>query len=86
LPLYEYKCPSCECRYEAVHPVQFRDFDICPDCGERTNRLLSQPAKAVIYEYYSENLGAVVTGPKQKKKLMEEKGVSEYAGKNHREV
>lgn len=34
-------------------------------------------AKPVVYEYYSENLDARITGPKQKARLLKEKNLSE---------
>jgi hypothetical protein len=49
------------------------------DCGYPMDKVLSPIARPIICEYYSEGLGAVVTGPRQKQRLMKEKGVSEAA-------
>lgn len=76
MPLYEYRC-SCGNYHEAFHSVDFRDAEICPDCGCRPERILSLNAKPVVCEYYSENLQARITGPKQKQKILKEKNMSE---------
>lgn len=75
-PVYEYKC-SCGNHYEAFHSVDYRDDEVCPDCGFKPERVFSIPAKPVVYEYYSENLDARITGPKQKQRILKEKNMSE---------
>jgi hypothetical protein len=69
-----------------MHNVCFRDCEVCENCGRIAKRILSPPAKAVVYEYYSENLDGQVTGKKQREELMRQRGVSEYVSPNHREV
>jgi putative FmdB family regulatory protein len=76
MPLYEYKCP-CGRLWEARHTIDERDDEICPVCFQQPVRVLSLPGKPVVYEYYSENLGAVVTGPKQKAQLIKERNLTE---------
>jgi hypothetical protein len=74
-PLYEYKC--CGQTWEAFHTTPYRNCEICDECGRMAKRILSKIAKPVVMEYYSENLDAQITGPKQKSKIMKEKNVSE---------
>lgn len=76
MPLYEYKCP-CGKLWEARHTVDDRDGETCESCGNKPVRVFSAPARPVVYEYYSENLNAVVTGPKQKARLLREKNLTE---------
>jgi putative FmdB family regulatory protein len=76
MPMYEYKC-SCGNHYDAVHSVETRDFEVCPDCGFKPKRVFAAPAKPTILEYFSENLNAWITGPKQKSRLLKEKNLSE---------
>ena len=76
MPLYEYWC-SCGNRWEAGHSVENRNDEFCPDCLARANRTYRINARPVVYEYYSENLDARITGPKQKARLLKEKNLSE---------
>lgn len=76
MPLYEYKC-SCGNLWEARHSVDFRNEEVCPDCGFRPQRVYSFNNKPVVHEYFSENLNARVTGPKQKARLLKEKNLTE---------
>lgn len=43
MPIYEYKCKSCDSRFETLRPVSQADAPIaCPQCeGSETMRLLS---------------------------------------------
>lgn len=75
-PLYEYKC-TCGKFWEARHTIDERDEEACAACGEKPKRVLSLTAKPVVYEYYSDNLGTMVTGPKQKAQLLKERNLTE---------
>lgn len=75
MPSYEYFCAHCEKRYEAYHAVAERDNETC--CGHPAFRMLSVPAKPVVCEYYSESLGAHITGPRHRDRVMKEKNISE---------
>ena len=48
MPLYEYKCPVCSTRTEAIRPYTRRDASpLCPgcrSCDQRMTRLVSTPA------------------------------------------
>jgi putative FmdB family regulatory protein len=78
VPTYQYKC-SCGNDYEAWHHIKDRDNEVCPDCGFKPERVWVMTSKPVVYEYYSESLDCMITGPEQKKRLMKEKGVVEAA-------
>ena len=73
MPIYEYEC--CGMKWEIFHNVADRGEEFCPVCDEKAERLISETARPVIQEYFSENLGAQVTGPKQKQQLMKSKGL-----------
>ncbi len=75
-PIYEYRC-ACGKHYEAYHSVDLRDYEVCSNCGTKPERVLSFDAKPIVYEYFSENLNAQITGPKQKAQLLKEKNMSE---------
>lgn len=46
MPLYEFECEECGCRFEELAPGDTRSL-ACPECGsERTLRLLSQVSPA----------------------------------------
>lgn len=33
MPLYDYRCPYCEHRFEEVRSIQLRHVADCPECG-----------------------------------------------------
>lgn len=78
MPIYSYKCSACGREFEAFNVIRLRELSECP-CGEKANKVLSPIARPVVYEYWSENLNAYVTGPRQKQRLMKERGVTEAA-------
>ena len=43
LPLYEFECEACGQRFERIQKFSASAPD-CPECGEKTRRLLSAPA------------------------------------------
>ena len=47
MPMYDYKCPQCENRFEAQHSIA-ADAPPCPDCGhvEVTRVITSAPSVA----------------------------------------
>lgn len=76
MPIYEYKCHQCGNQYEEFHQVENRDLSIC--CGQKAQRIISKSqGKPVVYNYYSENADAIFTGPRQKARILKEKGLSE---------
>lgn len=77
MPIYEYQCEDCVEQWETFHSVDTRKEEKCAYCDEKATLLMSVGARPIIEEYYSENLGAVVTGPKHRKELMRQKGLEE---------
>lgn len=75
-PVYDYRCDDCDLEWEEFHEVKERDNEWC-QCGKRAKKLMKLKSKPVVYEYYSENLDAVITGPKQRKRIMKERDVTE---------
>ena len=75
MPRYEYLCPECLRNWESFHPISERGNEYC--CGVQAKRLIVTSSKPVIYEYFSENLNAHITGPAQRRKIMKERGVEE---------
>ena len=42
MPIYEYSCLSCECRFEALVSLSSETVDtFCPKCGSETKREVS---------------------------------------------
>ena len=78
MPLYEYRCPDCKDEWEAYHKVDVRMEEYCTTCTTKAEILMSTPSTPVVYEYYSEQLDSVVTGPKHKKQLAKSKGLEEF--------
>jgi len=45
VPLYEYQCPKCGCRFERIQKFSDPDPKKCPNCGAgKVERLLHAPA------------------------------------------
>ena len=52
MPLYEYKCPSCQARFERVLPLaRYAEPQTC-SCGAVADKLLSAPAIFTDFEGY----------------------------------
>jgi len=41
MPVYQYACESCGCRFEISQSMLDATLDECPDCGGRVNRIIS---------------------------------------------
>ena len=78
MPLYGYECSTCITEWESVRTVDTRKEEYCTTCDVQAQIMISTPSRPVIYEYYSEQLEGMVTGPKQKKQLAKSKGLEEY--------
>lgn len=77
MPIYDYKCHVCDEQWESLRSVKDRLSEICTNCGALASIQISRTARPVCHEYYSENLGAYVTGPAQKRRLMKAKNLEE---------
>ena len=45
VPLYEYQCDACGCRFEVIQKFSDPTFESCKECGKGpVRRLLSSPA------------------------------------------
>jgi len=76
MPIYPYKCEVCGHEFEEIRSVNGRG-DV-NHCGVQSRRLIPDRfGRPQITEYYSEQLGAMVTGAKQKAQLLKSKGLEE---------
>ncbi len=42
MPIYEYVCPGCECKFELLRPLsKFNEPASCPQCNKDAERILS---------------------------------------------
>lgn len=76
MPVYSYECKICGKKWENVRKVDDRYNEKC-GCGAQAAVVMSLTAKPVVYEFYSESIGAQITGKKQRERLMKEKGLAE---------
>ena len=44
MPLYEYRCQQCDCRYERLERASVLKDGTCPECGGISHRLIGSPA------------------------------------------
>ncbi len=75
MPLYTYR--HCDKIWETSRRVDDRDNVNCKTCGEKAVKLVDEIRRPIFMEYFDEGLGAKVTGPQQRKRLMKEKGLEE---------
>ena len=58
MPTYEYKCIDCDHRFEEFQSISSEPITICPECGGKTERIISGGA-GFIFEgsgfYITEN-------------------------------
>jgi len=47
MPLYEFKCASCQALFERLVPVHVSSHE-CPICGKSCNRVISQIAPPIV--------------------------------------
>lgn len=43
MPLYEYRCGTCDMSFERLEPFSAPAVKTCPECGGQANRLLGVP-------------------------------------------
>lgn len=48
MPTYAYRCPSCGQEFEKFHKITARARPKCPQCGGRTERMISGGAGLVF--------------------------------------
>ena len=77
MPVYRYRCNKCIDTWENFRNISDRKEEVCGRCGDQAEIVITSIAKPVIYDYYSESLGAYVTGPKQKRDIMRIKNLEE---------
>lgn len=85
MPLYEYICRQCGHHGERiVAMVDSHKDQPCGFCDGKMKRIISpvnfNMGPCGAYGYYDENLEAYVGTNKQRRQLMEERGVTEYGG------
>ena len=80
MPIYDYKCPKCD--FEGEFITKIEQNAKCPKCDVEMKRLLHSryginmgPCGA--YGYYDDNLGQYVHTDRQRRRIMEEQGVTE---------
>ncbi len=44
MPIYEYKCPSCNQRFEVMQRIADPPLDTCETCGGPLEKLISAPS------------------------------------------
>ena len=42
MPIYEFRCESCDAVFEQIRPIGAADEEPCPECGARARRLISR--------------------------------------------
>lgn len=75
MPFYSYKCSKCGSEKEVFHRISKRHSEKC--CGIQCEIQIAPTAKPVVMEGYDEITDLYFTGPRQKSRLMKERGFVE---------
>jgi putative FmdB family regulatory protein len=78
MPTYHYRCPSCAHEFERFHKMTVKSRPKCPQCGSRTERVISGGAGLVF-----KGSGFYIT---DYKRAGEAKGGEEKADKSDKPV
>ena len=83
MPIYEYRCQTCEEITEGFNSVADRDnAPPCDSCGKETRKIISlYRVHGDFEEYYDDNLETHIKSKQHRKKVMKEKDVVEMYGK-----
>lgn len=78
MPLYDLGCPACDWTTEKLLRLS-DELPLCPECGHRTARMLSLPARPIVDAppYYDVGLDTVISSRAQRKRLMKAHGLVE---------
>jgi len=77
MPIYDYVC-QCGRKKEVVRKIADIDRPVRCVCNRMMRRIIpGSQGKPVIMDYYSENLGERITGPRHKRSVMNRLGVTE---------
>ena len=80
--LYQYRCQSCKEITEALRSIEKRDDAPECSCGGQTRKIISvQRVHSDLAPYYDDNLETHIQSKQHRKKVMQERGVSEAYGK-----
>jgi putative FmdB family regulatory protein len=79
MPNYDFECNKCAAQEERFVSLGKTNRQKCYNCGGAMRIVIKQSAPPIFHEYFSENLGCMVTGPRQKARILKEKGLSESA-------
>lgn len=77
MPCYDYRCPHCNNEWESFNAIKERHMEKCQECGQKARIVISATAKPVVLEGFDEHLDAYITGPKQRKRIMDKKNLAE---------
>ena len=78
MPCYDYRCDACDIMWEGYNTIDERHSEKCPNCRQNAQLTISATrTKPVIMDYFDEHLDARITGPRQRKRIMDEKNLME---------
>lgn len=82
MPLYSYRCKSCEELTDAFRSVDDRDNAPKCSCGGETRKIISlYRVHSDLTPYYDDNLQSHIKSKQHRQKVMKEQGVAEKFGK-----
>lgn len=71
MPLYDYRCPTCDAEFEIFALIDFRNDQTCGKCGSKLILVFKpSPAYKPFNPYFDEGLGVQITGRDHRRRVM----------------
>lgn len=71
MPLYDYRCGTCNAEFELFAPMDKRHDQTCGTCGSKLEMMWkAQPSYAPFSPYFDEGLGVMITGRDHRRRVM----------------
>ena len=77
MPVYAYRCSSCDYGFDGMNSVENRHNVQCPKCGQACRIEIAQVSVICWPSYQHHTLGQV-TGPRQRERRIKEMGLEEH--------
>ena len=74
MPIYEYECSTCGAKFEKHKSVSDRRKVVCEKCANPVDIVIGRVG-VIAFSYYNDALKAELTGPRQKQRLLNERGL-----------
>jgi putative FmdB family regulatory protein len=79
MPLYDFKCSSCDNEWELFSPVADKDHVLCLKCGEFGVTQITCKSAPEVYGHYEPGLGSYIGSKSDETRIKKEKHLEELS-------